>query len=199
MIGFLRGRVFENRAEDLLLDVGGVGYRVYAPSPALSRLKVGEEVLLYTYLAVREDALTLYGFQNREDYRAFEMLISVSGIGPKVALGILSSTTSEKLFQAIHGQNISALTKLPGVGKKSAQRLILELKDKTAEFAPEDAEGPEPESAPPEDRSRSDTAAALLALGYTQQEISSVLRGARADLSTEEVIKYALKEFAGKR
>ncbi|MDY6294778.1 MAG: Holliday junction branch migration protein RuvA, partial [Schwartzia succinivorans] len=132
MIGFLRGRVAHLLADCCLLDVGGVGYRVYIASATRSRLHMGEEATLFTHLSVREDALTLYGFYSQEEYDIFQQLISVSGIGPKVALGILSAISVDKLCAAIHGQQLTVLTKLPGIGKKSAQRLILELKDKIA-------------------------------------------------------------------
>lgn len=198
MIGFLRGSVVQLSTEYCLLDVGGVGYRVFIPSSTRGRLKTGEDAMLYTHLSVREDALTLYGFESQEEYQAFQMLISVSGIGPKVALGILSSITVSKLFQAIHGQQISVLTKLPGVGKKSAQRLILELKDKAAEL--DGAEGDL--DAPSEDGAGdqlSDAAAALSALGYSQAEIASVLRRVKGPITTEDAVKFALKEFAGRK
>ena len=198
MIGFLRGKIVQLLADYCLLDVGGVGYRVFIPASTRSRLKIGEEAMVYTHLAVREDALTLYGFESQEEYQGFEMLISVSGIGPKVALGILSSITIGRLFQAIHGQQIAVLTKLPGVGKKSAERLILELKDKMARF-----EGPNGETLAPlepgEDEPISDAVAALSTLGYTRDEIASVLRHITKLMSTEETIRFALKEFAERR
>ena len=197
MIGFLRGKVVQLLQDYCLLDVGGVGYRVFIPSSTRSRLKNGEEAMLYTHLAVREDAMTLYGFESQEEYQGFQMLISVSGIGPKVALGILSSITVSKLFQAIHGKQIAVLTKLPGVGKKSAERMILELKDKAAEL-----DGGEGELEAPAEEigdSLSDAAAALSSLGYSQAEISSVLRRVKGTASTEEAVKFALKEFAGRK
>lgn len=199
MIGFLRGNVVQLSMEYCLLDVGGVGYRVYIPSSTRGRLKTGEDAMLYTHLSVREDAMTLYGFESQEEYQAFQLLISVSGIGPKVALGILSSITVSRLFQAIHGQQIAVLTKLPGVGKKSAQRLVLELKDKAAEM--DGAEGDfevSEENAAAGDQ-LSDAAAALSALGYSQAEISSVLRRIKEPVSTQDAVKFALKEFAGRK
>ena len=197
MIGFLRGKVVQLLTDYCLLDVGGVGYRVFIPTSTRSRLKTGEEAMLYTHLSVREDAMTLYGFESQEEYQGFQMLISVSGIGPKVALGILSSITVSKLFQAIHGQQLAVLTKLPGVGKKSAERMILELKDKAAEL-----DGAEGEFEAPVEEigdSLSDAAAALSSLGYSQTEISSVLRRVKEPVSTEEAVKFALKEFAGRK
>ena len=197
MIGFLRGQVVQLLTDYCLLDVGGVGYRVFIPTSTRSRLKTGEEAMLFTHLSVREDAMTLYGFESQEEYQGFQMLISVSGIGPKVALGILSSITVSKLFQAIHGKQIAVLTKLPGVGKKSAERMILELKDKAAEL-----DGGEGELEAPVEEigdSLSDAAAALSSLGYSQAEISSVLRRVKGTASTEEAVKFALKEFAGRK
>jgi len=198
MIGFLRGKVVLLNAEYCLLDVNGVGYRVYVPASTRSRLKIGEESTLYTHLSVREDAMLLYGFESQEEYQGFQLLISVSGIGPKVALGILSSITIQRLFQAIHGQQLAVLTKLPGVGKKSAQRLILELKDKAAEFCGLDEAGVTfaEETC---DEPISEAAAALSALGYSREEISSVLRKVKEPMSTEETVRFALKEFAGRR
>ena len=198
MIGFLRGNVVQLLPDYCLLDVGGVGYRVFIPTSTRSRLKSGEEAMLYTHLSVREDAMTLYGFESREEYQGFQMLISVSGIGPKVALGILSSITVSKLFQAIHGKQLAVLTKLPGVGKKSAERMVLELKDKAAEL--DGAEGaPESPIEEPTGGTLSDAAAALSSLGYSQAEIASVLRRVKEPLSTEEAVKFALKEFAGRK
>ncbi len=200
MIGFLRGKVVQLLQDYCLLDVGGVGYRVYIPSSTRSRLKNGEEAMLFTHLAVREDAMTLFGFESQEEYQGFQLLISVSGIGPKVAMGILSSITIGRLFQAIHGKQIAVLTKLPGVGKKSAERLILELKDKSAGLAGADADdGALAPAGTAPDEPTSDAVAALSALGYSQDEISSVLRRITKPMTTEETIRFALKEFAGRR
>ena len=116
MIGYLHGRVTHLLPEYCLLDVHGVGYRVFIASSTRSRLHIGEEALLFTYLSVREDALLLYGFYSQEEYNIFQLLISVSGIGPKVALGILSGITVDRLCQAISNKQSAVLTKLPGAG-----------------------------------------------------------------------------------
>ena len=198
MIGFLRGRVAHLFADCCLLDVGGVGYRVYIASATRSRLHTGEEATLFTHLSVREDALTLYGFFSQEEYDVFEQLISVSGIGPKVALGILSAITVDKLCTAIHGQQLTVLTKLPGIGKKSAQRLILELKDKIAAGA-ESADLEDVSDMPViGDDTVSEATAALLSLGYSQAEIDPVLRRAGEGMDAPALIRFALGEF-GKR
>ena len=194
MIGFLRGKVLHLLTDACLLDVGGVGYRVYITGATRSRLKAGEEAAFFTHLSVREDALTLYGFYSQEEYNIFQLLISVSGIGPKVALGVLSAISVENLCRAIHGQQLATLTKLPGIGKKSAQRLILELKDKVgAESGAADEFDAGP--LPPADDAISEATTALLALGYSAAEIAPVLRGAKPGTPVQDLVKAALREF----
>ncbi len=199
MIGFLRGRVAQLSPEICLLDVGGVGYRVYITASAHRRLRPGEEALLYTHLSVREDDMTLYGFATQEEQQSFQLLLSVSGIGPKVALGVLSAITAERLFQAIRGQRLAELTKLPGIGKKSAQRLVLELKDKVAAADGAGDDALAGDDAPPADSGApSEAEAALSALGYTAAEIAAVLRRVPGPMTAEETIRFALKEFVGR-
>ena len=198
MIGYLRGKVTYLLVDYCLLDVQGVGYRVFIADSTRSRLHVGEEATLFTYLNVREDALLLYGFYSQEEYDLFQLLISVSGIGPKGALGILSAITIERLCQAIQQKQTAVLTKLPGIGKKSAERMILELKDKvklTADIDDEEVPVVETDG----DDMFAEASAALFSLGYTQAEIGPVLRKAAKCSSVEEIIKFALKEFAGRR
>ena len=199
MIGFLRGKVAHLLPDYCLLDVGGVGYRMFIAAATRSRLKIGEEATLFTHLSVREDAMTLYGFYSQEEYNVFEQLISVSGIGPKVALGILSAITVDKLCAAIHGQQLTVLTKLPGIGKKSAQRLILELKDKLAAGSTEELSF-EIEGAPAiSDDTISEATAALVSLGYSQAEIDPVLRRAKEGMDSAALIRFALNEFGKKK
>lgn len=198
MIGFLRGRVAHLLADCCLLDVGGVGYRVYIASATRSRLHMGEEATLFTHLSVREDALTLYGFYSQEEYDIFQQLISVSGIGPKVALGILSAISVDKLCAAIHGQQLTVLTKLPGIGKKSAQRLILELKDKIAAGSGDIAADDVSDMPVVGDDTISEATAALISLGYSQAEIDPVMRRAGEGMDATALIRFALSEF-GKR
>lgn len=196
MIGFLRGKVAGLLPEYCFLDVQGVGYRVFVSASTRSRLCLGEEALLYTHLSVREDALLLYGFFQQEEYDVFQMLISVSGIGPKVALGILSAIGVGDLCRAIRGQQRTALTKLPGIGKKTAERLILELKDKVG-MEGDDAAAVE-DFTPPTGETRTEEAmAALLTLGYSAAEIEPVLRRSDHCATAEETIRFALCEFAG--
>lgn len=197
MIGFLRGKVAGLLPEYCLLDVAGIGYRVFISAATRGRLRLGEEATLYTHLAVREDALLLYGFSRQEEYEIFQLLISVSGIGPKVALGALSAISVEALCQALRGQQLSQLTKLPGIGKKTAERLILELKDKVR--AGEDGEDSAADTfaAPVGEERIAEAMAALTALGYSAAEIEPVLRRAGHCSTAEETIRFALREFAG--
>jgi Holliday junction DNA helicase RuvA len=135
MIGYVRGVVTHLFKDACYVDVHGVGYRVYVPTTTRQLLVEGEESTLFTYLNVREDAMQLYGFSTEDEYELFILLISVSGIGPKVGLGILSGMTPEAFKLAILNGQVAQLTKLPGIGKKSAERLVLELKDKLAKMA----------------------------------------------------------------
>ena len=198
MIGYLHGKITHLLVDCCLLDVKGVGYRVYIASSTRSRLHIGETVQLFTYLSVREDALQLYGFASQDEYDLFIMLISVSGIGPKVALGILSGITVERLCQAIQQKQTGILTKLPGIGKKSAERLILELKDKVKITADADDLAVFEEDVSGDDL-LSEASAALLSLGYTQAEIAPVLKKAGQCTNVEEIVRFSLKEFAGRK
>ena len=197
MIGYLRGRVAKLCTDYCLLDVQGVGYRVFVGALTRNYLHTGEEAELYIHTAVREDAILLYGFHSSEEYDTFQLLISVSGIGPRVALGILSSITVEQLSLAIHGKKTTVLTKLPGIGKKSAERIILELKDKISISESSEAQA-EIENDAVESLGNdmiSEAAAALVSLGYTQTEIHSVMKKAGNGKDVQEIIKSALKEL----
>lgn len=197
MIGYLRGKVAKLSADYCLLDVHGVGYRVFVGALTASHLHTGEEAELYIHTAVREDAILLYGFHSQEEYDTFQLLISVSGVGPRVALGILSSITVEQLSLAIHGKKTAVLTKLPGIGKKSAERIILELKDKISVPEGEDsqAELGTADTVPLGNDMLSEATAALVSLGYTQAEIHSVMKKAGTGKDVQEIIKLALKEL----
>ena len=151
---------------------------------------------MYTYLSVREDALTLYGFSEQQSYELFLELISVSGIGPKVAMGIISSITAERFARAIQGKEIKVLTKLPGIGKKSAERMVLELKDKVG-WVRSDDDAPDNEFVPIEDSVASEAVQALISLGYSEDEIMPVMKDISSKYDkVEDLIKNTLKEFA---
>ena len=191
MIGYLRGKIIIKTADFAILDANGVGYRVFLPTSTINKLVLNEEAALYIHTSVREDAIILYGFYSEEEYDAFLILISVSGIGPKGALGVLSSITVQGLFKAIREKQINVLTKLPGIGKKSAERMILELKDKVA-FYDTDEEGEDISAIVAENDVADEAKAALLALGYGASEIAPALKKAKGK-TVEETIKEALK------
>lgn len=196
MIGFLRGKVAGLKTDYCLLDVGGVGYRVFIPNNTRCKLTLNETAMLYTYMNVYQDSITLYGFYTEEEYDVFQLLIGVSGIGPKVALGILSAITVDALCKAIQNKQATLLTKLPGIGKKSAERLILELKDKMALAASDDEVLSLSMEGEVADDILSEAMAALTSLGYSQAEITPVLKKAAKGKSTEEIVKLALKELS---
>ncbi len=182
-----------------VIDCGGVGYALNTTLNSLGQLRVGQRAKMYTYLQVREDVFELYGFYSQAEKHCFEMLISVSGVGPKAALSILSSNTPEGITMAIISGNDKALTVAQGIGKKIAQRIILELKDKMQKES-EKLEMPafvaqigEPETA----KSKlSDASAALAVLGYGGSEIAAALKGIDlAALPLEDVIRAALKNM----
>ena len=195
MIGYLRGKVACLYADSCLLDVHGVGYRVFIAGATRQKLRRGEDAQLFTYMSVREDAILLYGFATEEEHDLFLQLIAVSGIGPKVALGILSSITVESLCRVIQQKQFSVLTKLPGIGKKSAERLILELKDKLAFAGGESEDGLVPNIEIGEEAT-AEAVAALLSLGYAQAEIApAIRREARKGMTTEAIIKAVLQSL----
>lgn len=197
MIGYLHGRVIALYTDHCLLDVHGVGYRVFVANSTRTKLRQREEASLFIYTSVREDAIVLYGFATEEEYDLFLQLIGVSGIGPKVALGILSAITVEGLCRAIQNKQASVLTKLPGIGKKSAERLILELKDKVAFRGSAEEELLTIENGEEVgDDAASEAMAALQSLGYTPSEIAPVIRKTVKYKTTEAIIKASLKELS---
>ena len=163
MIGSLRGRLTRKSIDEVTLDVGGIGWRVWIPLSTYEALPAeGEEAALVTHLHVREDELTLYGFASARERRLFETLIGVSGVGPRLALHVLSRLTPDRFVTAIRRQDLATLTGISGVGKKTAERLVLELKDKVAEFAEVDTAEGEPVSLT---TNGEDAVKALVALG----------------------------------
>lgn len=198
MFYYLNGIVDHIGPNLAVIDCGGVGYACKTTNYTLSLLRRGEKAKLYTYLHVREEIFELYGFSTENELNCFEMLIGVSGVGPKAAIAILSSVSPERLATAIITGDEKALTGAPGVGKKIAQRVILELKDKLSKGQ---LNGPAGESfsgavaAIPENKA-SEASAALAVLGYGPAEINEALKGIPMDeLSLEAVIKQALKKM----
>ena len=197
MFYYVNGTVTELEAGLAVIDCGGVGYACATTNYTLSQLKKGERAKLYTYLNVREDAVELFGFASQSELRSFKLLIGVSGVGPKAALSILSSTTPQQLAMAVVMGDEKALTAAPGIGKKIAQRIILELKDKLArEQGSFDAGSGGPVRMPTQDNKAGEAAAALAVLGYGSQEIAAALKGIdMASLPLEEIIRQSLKKM----
>lgn len=184
MIGSLRGNILEITLHAILLEVGGVGYRVQVPSSVLSLLKQGEEQFLYIHEQLREDAHELYGFLSSQDLAFFTKLLSVSGVGPKVAMTLLSLGSAETVQRAVMSGDLETLTSLPGVGKKTAQKIILELKGQLVEA----------EEIPSVDR---DVADALRGMGYSSAQVRDALRQLSSDLTDpSERIRGALRLLA---
>jgi Holliday junction DNA helicase RuvA len=191
MISRLRGVTAERALDHLVVDVNGVGYQVFVPASAIAGAKVDAEITLYTNLVVREDSMTLYGFTDAHQQRLFGTLIGVSGVGPKVALALLSLMTPDDLAFAIASGNAAALARAPGVGQKLASRVVLELKGKITSASPAAVPGIESE----------DVIAALVSLGYSQAEATDAVARAEfpADAPIEEKVRLALAGFAKAR
>lgn len=203
MYSYIKGELSEIVAENhIVVENGGIGYNIYIPGQVLSLLPgVGEEVKIYTYLCVREDAFILYGFLTRDDLNVFKLLIGVSGIGPKGALAILSVMSTDDLRFAVLSDDAKAIAKAPGVGNKTAQRLIIELKDKLSledAFEQKLSHTQEAVSGNGLKGIRNEAVEALVSLGYSSTEALKVLRDIEITegSSVEDILKLALKQMA---
>ena len=203
MIGFIRGTVDEIMEDSLIIDNNGMGWQIYVPGSLLDgNVHQGDEVKLYTYLSVSENAIGLYGFFTRDDLEVFRMLLNVSGIGPKGALGVLGALGSDNLRFAVLADDAAAIAKAPGIGKKTAQKIVLELKDKFAlddAFEKKLAHVQQNSSVSAGEGSAADDAVqALIALGYSGTEALQAVK--KADISpemdTEAVLKAALRHLS---
>ena len=199
MIAFLSGTVLRTERDALLIDVGGVGYRVFAGEPLLRRAEAGASIRVYTYQHVREDAILLYGFASPEEERLFASLQSASGVGPRLALQILSTLDPARVVAAIRAQDWRPLTAVTGVGEKTAQRIVLDLKDRLDDLALTAAPIPTaPPPGPPD--ALADVRAALAALGYSERETAAALAGLGdelAGLGVAEGVRRALRALGG--
>lgn len=197
MFYHLNGTVAAIEPNLAVIECAGVGFALSATTNTLSHLKLGESAKLYTYEYIREDAFELYGFFDRREKRCFEMLLDVSGVGPKAALSILSATTPETLAMAIISGDERTLTAAPGVGKKIAQRILLELKDKMSRETGDMVLGGGAKGTAPVGNSKlSDAASALVVLGYSNAEISLVLKDIDTEsMLLEDIIRLALKKM----
>ena len=195
MIGHLRGRLVRKAPPALIVDVNGVGYELEAPMSTFYRLpEVGSEVELATHLVVREDAHLLYGFATEDERRLFRDLLRVTGIGPKIGLALLSGIDVDTFMRCVEAQDVDALTRIPGIGRKTAERLLIEMRDRIR------ALGQLPASVPVAGSvagARAEAYAALVALGYRPVEVNRLLQGVEQEgAGTEELIRRALQAAA---
>ena len=198
MIAFLRGRVVDKQPNRVIIDIQGVGYDVHVPLSTFYEIgDVGSEVELRVHTHVREDALQLYGFLTDLERQLFERLIAISGIGPKLAIAVLSGMDPRDLVTAVQRADVARLTGIPGVGKKTAERIVLELKDRLAQIAlPPAAEAAE--AVPQADRLRADLLSALQNLGYHRPQAEKAIEAAvksMTDQTFEQALKAALREL----
>ena len=201
MIGMLRGTVWEIQSERLVVDVHGTGYLLTVPHGLLAKAYAGLELVVYTHVVMREDDLSLYGFSSLAEKQLFLEMLSVSGIGPKAAISLLSTFGAVQIESAIASENLNLLTKVPGIGKKTAQRLILELKEKFKGHSSFSTGG---ESfSDPSLHTHSEAHQTLLALGFgldeARQALSQVLKDDSGDLTTEVQVKRALRILSGSK
>ena len=194
MIAYIKGNIEIKAKEYIIIEVNGIGYKIFMSSSTINELEQGKTTKIYTYLKVKEDDVSLYGFLNNEELVTFELLIGVGGIGAKSAITILSNITPSKFALAVITNNVNALKKLPGIGPKTAQRIILELKDKMkTQEAIEDEESPL-EAAISLDNKANDAIEALCVLGYAKRDIENVITKIdTSNLTVEDIIKQGLK------
>ena len=189
MIGRLHGKLLEKNPPQILIDVSGVGYEVDVPMSTFCNLpEVGGELTLHTHFVVREDAELLYGFATLAERAVFRALIKISGVGPKIALALLSGITVDQLKDAVDRGETGLRTKVPGIGKKTAERLVLELKGKLAGTGAATA-------AVPTSGARADVAAALIALGYSEREAAAATKKLPEDCTVNDGLRLALKSL----
>jgi holliday junction DNA helicase RuvA len=196
VIGFLKGRLAVKQPPMLMVDVNGVGYELEAPMSTFYGLPAtGEAVALFTHLVVREDAHILYGFGTDGERRLFRGLLKVSGVGPKIALGILSGASVDDFFRIIEAEDVAMLTRIPGIGRKTAERVIIEMRDSVQKLAvPSAADGQPAVALGAAPTPHSEAFGALIALGYKPPEVTRLLKAAdEPGLSTTDIIRRALK------
>lgn len=201
MIAFVRGTAVDMTESSVIVEAGGIGYEIYMTGADLSQIRIGEERRIYTYFNVREDAMQLYGFLAKDDLQMFKLLLGVNGVGPKAAMGVLSGITADELRFAILSDDVKTLSKAPGIGKKTAQKLILELKDKMKledAFELKLAHEREREAGLGEmTDARQEAVEALVALGYSSTDALRAVRKV-TDVALDDVegmLKAALKNF----
>ena len=204
MIGRLRGTLIEKQPPELLIEVGGIGYEVQMPMSCFYELpNIGEEAIIYTHFVVREDAQLLYGFNTVSERALFREVIKANGVGPKMGLGILSGMTASQFVSSVEREDISTLVKLPGVGKKTAERLVVEMKDRLKGWGAGDLFTPATDAAPIDSRpnvqeqgAEDEAVSALLSLGYKAPQAAKVVsQVAKQGMTSEQLIREALKSM----
>ncbi|MDP4094834.1 MAG: Holliday junction branch migration protein RuvA [Bacillota bacterium] len=196
MFSYIKGELAQKHGDYVVIDNNGIGYKIFVPITTVESIgSVGEKTILHTYFHVREDAMSLYGFKTQEELGMFELLITVSGVGPKAALSLVSSISASKFGLAVITDDAKTLTKAQGIGNKMAQRIILELKDKIKKEQLSDMGGKLDISETPRENSRvSEAISALMVLGYTPLEASRAVSSVYSEeLDLETIIKSALK------
>lgn len=186
MIAKLTGTIDDILIGKVIIDVQGVGYLVFVTNGTLANVRTGAEKILYTYHAIRENASDLYGFETQEELDFFELLLSISGVGPKSALGILNASSIETLVEGIQSGDASQLTKVSGIGKKSAEKIVLELKDKLGTVATSGSNL----------SGSGEAIEALTALGYSAHDAREAIKNVDRSASTEDIIRQALKQLS---
>lgn len=199
MYAYIKGRLMETDEDNVVVEVGGIGYNIKMAAQGISELpSIGSEVKLYTYTSVREDAIWLYGFPAREELAMFKLLITVSGIGPKGAQAVLSAISADDLRYAIYTGDVKKISKAPGIGAKTAQRIVLDLKDKVTFDDLFSAGNPKPQETEAYGETKKEAIEALTALGYAPSDAAKVINAVpEADqLDVEQLLKAALKQLA---
>lgn len=200
MIGYLKGTLLDKRPPTLVLDVHGVGYELDAPMTTFYDLPApGESVTVYTHMVVREDAQLLFAFSDLSQRDVFRSLLKVSGVGPRVALAVLSTLSTRDFFDAVTDNDVSRLTRVPGIGRKTAERLIVEMRDRVLKQLETHGDAVAP-AVQRRDNPVEDAVGALMALGYKPMEASRAVRDIDSEgLSSEDLIRQALRQLAGAR
>ncbi len=198
MFAYIKGNLEVKTKGYIVIDVNGIGYKIFMSSAAIAKLgEIGETVKVHTYLKVKEDEMSLYGFNTNEELRMFELLLSVSGIGAKSAISILSNIEPSSFALAVITNDVNKIKSLPGIGPKGAQRIILELKDKIkTEEAISDEGGLDIKAVTIDNEKITEAISALQVLGYSKKEIEKSLEKVDSNLSIEELIKYGLKNLS---
>lgn len=189
MIAKVKGKIDKKLKTSVIVDTGAVAYQVFVPATILTSVNQSEEVALWTHQVVREDSLSLFGFLTFEELEMFELLLAISGVGPKMALGVLAQASLDEIQKAVESSDLTLFTRIPGIGKKNAARIVLELKSKFDQKSLEDI------THQPEDESFKEAELALKNLGYTAREARTALSTLGKNLSLEEKIREALKKL----